>query len=49
MGPSFIPGGYADYGMIHVGENRLTTRTLAHELVHQWWGRGVWAKHHGDH
>ena len=48
MGPSFLPGGYADRGLIHVGENKLTVRTLAHELVHQWWGRGVWAQGHGD-
>jgi len=48
MGPAFIPGGYADRGLIYVGENKLNARTLAHELVHQWWGRGVWAKHHGD-
>jgi len=48
LGPAFIPGGYADRGLIHVGENKLNARTLAHELVHQWWGRGVWAKAHGD-
>jgi hypothetical protein len=48
MGPAFVPGGYADRGLIHVGENKLNARTLAHELVHQWWGRGVWAKGHGD-
>lgn len=48
MGPSFVPGGYADRGLIYVGENKLNARTLAHELVHQWWGRGVWAKGHGD-
>jgi hypothetical protein len=48
LGPSFVPGGYADRGLIHVGENKLNARTLAHELVHQWWGRGVWAKGHGD-
>ena len=48
MGPRFVPGGYADRGLVYVGENKLDTRTLAHELVHQWWGRGVWAKHHGD-
>lgn len=48
LGPGYVPGGYADCGLIYVGENRLTARTLAHELVHQWWGRGVWAKHHGD-
>jgi hypothetical protein len=48
MGPSYVPGGYADRGLIHVGENKLNARTLAHELVHQWWGRGVWAKGHGD-
>jgi hypothetical protein len=48
MGPSFVPGGYADRGLIYVGENKLSARTLAHELVHQWWGRGVWAQGHGD-
>lgn len=48
MGPSYVPGGYADRGLIYVGENKLSARTLAHELVHQWWGRGVWAKQHGD-
>jgi hypothetical protein len=48
LGPGFVPGGYADRGLIYVGENKLNARTLAHELVHQWWGRGVWAKHHGD-
>ena len=48
MGPSYVPGGYADRDLIHVGENRLNARTLAHELAHQWWGRGVWAKGHGD-
>ena len=48
LGPSYVPGGYADRGLIYVGENKLSARTLAHELVHQWWGRGVWAKGHGD-
>jgi hypothetical protein len=48
LGPGFVPGGYADRGLIYVGENKLNARTLAHELVHQWWGRGVWAKQHGD-
>jgi hypothetical protein len=48
MGPAYVPGGYADRGLIYVGENKLTERTLAHELTHQWWGRGVEAKRHGD-
>jgi hypothetical protein len=47
-GPSFVPGGYADRGLIYVGESKLNEHTLVHELAHQWWGRGVWAKDHGD-
>ncbi len=48
IGPGFIPGGYADRGLIYVSEEKPGLRTLAHELVHQWWGRGVGAKRPGD-
>lgn len=48
IGPGFVPGGYADRGLIYISEEKPGLRTLAHELVHQWWGRGVRAKHPGD-
>jgi len=48
IGPDFVPGGYADRALIYISEDRLGRRILSHELVHQWWGRGVWPKHPGD-
>lgn len=48
IGPDFAPGAYADRGLIYLSKNKMNKFNIIHELVHQWWGRGIFVKYPRD-